>query len=114
MTILGIESSCDETSASVIEAKNNDKKVTILSNVVASSLALHSKTGGIIPETAAREQVKYIIPVITKALKDSNLYPPSSKIHHHPSSTVYCPNIDAIAVTVGPGLIGSLLVGKSR
>ncbi|OGH20693.1 MAG: tRNA (adenosine(37)-N6)-threonylcarbamoyltransferase complex transferase subunit TsaD [Candidatus Levybacteria bacterium RIFCSPHIGHO2_02_FULL_37_13] len=110
MTILGIESSCDETSASVIEAKNNDKKVTILSNVVASSLRIHAKTGGIIPENAAREQVKYIIPVITKALKDSNLYPPSSK-NYLQSSTIYRPNIDAIAVTVGPGLIGSLLVG---
>ncbi len=96
MRILGIETSCDETSAAVITAKTGDTKVKLLSNVVASSISLHAKTGGIIPEVAAREQVKYIIPVIQQALRESNLYPP---------------DIDAIAVTVGPGLIGSLLVG---
>lgn len=96
MRILGIETSCDETAAAVVEGKMNDKKVNILSNVVVSSLTLHSKTGGIIPEVAAREQVKYIIPVIKKAIENCKL-----KIE----------NLDAIAVTVGPGLIGSLLVG---
>lgn len=93
MKILGIETSCDETSAAIVEANLGDKTVKVLSNVVASSLTLHSKTGGIIPEVAAREQVKYIIPAIDRALKDSSLA------------------IDAIAVTAGPGLIGSLLVG---
>jgi N6-L-threonylcarbamoyladenine synthase len=63
---------------------------------LATSLALHAKTGGIIPEQAAREQVKYILPVLKEALKKS-------------SGTIQ--NIDAIAVTYGPGLIGSLLVG---
>lgn len=96
MRILGIETSCDETAAAVVEGKMNDKKVNILSNVVVSSLTLHSKTGGIIPEVAAREQVKYIIPVIKKAIENCKL-----KIE----------NLDAIAVTVGPGLIGSILVG---
>jgi N6-L-threonylcarbamoyladenine synthase len=86
MRILGIETSCDETAAAVVE--NGTK---ILSNVVASSVALHQKTGGIIPEVAAREQLKYILPVIEEALGKRK--------------------IDALAVTVGPGLIGSLLVG---
>ncbi len=94
MRILGIETSCDETGAAVIETESKNKKVTLVSNVLASSLSLHSKTGGIIPETAAREQIKYIIPVIEQALSESR----SSRF-------------DAIAVTVGPGLIGSLLVG---
>lgn len=100
MKILGIETSCDETGASVIEGDLNPpaggKTAKILSNVVASSLALHSKTGGIIPEVAAREQVKYIIPVIKQAMEDGKC-----KME----------NLDAIAVTIGPGLIGSLLVG---
>jgi len=94
MRILGIETSCDETGAAVIEGESENKKVKLISNVLASSLTLHSKTGGIIPETAAREQIKYIIPAIEQALSESR----SSRL-------------DAIAVTVGPGLIGSLLVG---
>lgn len=96
MIILGIETSCDETSASIVERKPNDSKVKLLSNIITSSVLFHSKTGGIIPEIAAREQLKYIIPVIEKALKDSGILEKS---------------IDAIAVTIGPGLIGSLLVG---
>ncbi len=91
MLILGIETSCDETSASIVE--NGTK---ILSNVVASSLPLHAKTGGIIPEVAARQQIKYIIPVIEKAIENCKF-----KIE----------NLGSIAVTIGPGLIGSLLVG---
>ena len=96
MIILGIETSCDETAAAVIEGEKNNKKVKLLSNVVASSVSLHASTGGIIPEVAAREQVKYIIPVIEKVIENSKL-----KIE----------NLDAIAVTIGPGLIGSLLIG---
>jgi len=92
MIILGIETSCDETAAAVVE--NGTK---ILSNVVASSVELHQKTGGIIPEIAAREQIKCIIPVINEAIKQS--------------SNITINNIDALAVTIGPGLIGSLLVG---
>ena len=114
MEILGIETSCDETAAAIIETKKGDSCVKILSNVVTSSLPLHAKTGGIIPETAARQQVKYIIPVIEKVLRESNLYLPASirqLADHLPSSTIHCPDIDAIAVTIGPGLIGSLLVG---
>ena len=91
MKILGIETSCDETSAAVVE-----DGAKVLSNVVASSQEMHVKTGGIVPEVAAREQVKSIIPVIDEALKKANV---TEK------------EIDAIAVTVGPGLIGSLLIG---
>lgn len=94
MKILGIETSCDETGAAVIEAGIGEKSVNLLSNSLASSLVLHSKTGGIIPEVAAREQVKFMIPVLEEALKNTSL-----------------DEIDAVAVTVGPGLIGSLLVG---
>ncbi len=96
MLILGIETSCDETGAAVIEGKPNSKKVNLLSNVVASSLSLHSQSGGIIPENAAREQVKYIVPVIKEALSGAKKN---------------IKDIDAIALTYGPGLIGSLLIG---
>jgi N6-L-threonylcarbamoyladenine synthase len=91
MLILGIETSCDETAAAVVEDGTK-----ILSNVVASSVKLHQKTGGIIPEVAAREQIRCIIPVIEEAIRNKK-YEIS--------------DIEAIAVTVGPGLIGSLLVG---
>lgn len=89
MNIFGIETSCDETAAAVVK----DGK-TVLSSSIASSQKLHVKTGGIIPEVAARKQIESIIPVIEEAL-----------------SLVGKDNIDAIAVTYGPGLIGSLLVG---
>jgi len=85
MKILAIETSCDETAAAIVE--NGTK---IISNIVASSQDMHIKTGGIIPEIAARQQIKSMIPVI----KEAKAGP-----------------IDALAVTVGPGLIGSLLVG---
>lgn len=94
MTILGIETSCDETSVAIIQG---DKQTLILkANIVASSLALHAKTGGVIPENAAREQIKYIHPVIQEALITAKME---------------LIDIDAFAVTYGPGLIGSLLVG---
>lgn len=97
MIILGIETSCDETAASVVE---NGTKV--LSHVLASSADMHTKTGGIIPEVAAREQLKSILPVIEEALVKAF----DSHISHLTS------NIDTIAVTAGgPGLIGSMLVG---
>lgn len=94
MIILGIETSCDETSAAVLEKKENT--LVLKAQNTATSLALHSTTGGIIPENAAREQMKYILPVIQKTLE-------------HAQTTIQ--EIDAIAVTYGPGLIGSLLVG---
>ncbi len=92
--ILGIETSCDETSVAVLEQVNG--RIQILSNITASSALIQSKYGGIIPEQAAREQLKSIIPVITEALAEANI---SQQ------------DLDAIAVTQGPGLIGSLLVG---
>lgn len=91
MRILGIETSCDETAAAVVDNGRH-----LLSNVVSSSLLLHEKTGGIMPEVAAREQLEFIIPVIDKAMKEAG---------------VTGEDLEAVAVTQGPGLIGSLLVG---
>jgi N6-L-threonylcarbamoyladenine synthase len=91
MKILGIETSCDETAAAVIE----DGK-EILSNTIATSSYMHAQTGGIIPEKAAREQLVSVIPVIKEALDKAKCKED---------------DIDKIAVTSGPGLIGSLLVG---
>lgn len=92
--IFAIETSCDETAAAVVQ--NNDNRIILLSNIIASSAKLQSKYGGIIPEQAAREQIKAIIPVIEIALRQAQCKPKQ---------------LDAIAVTQGPGLIGSLLVG---
>ncbi|MBI3290052.1 tRNA (adenosine(37)-N6)-threonylcarbamoyltransferase complex transferase subunit TsaD [Candidatus Microgenomates bacterium] len=98
MLILGIETSCDETAASVVEDGTK-----VLSHVLATSADMHTKTGGIIPEVAAREQLRSIIPVVDAAI--SNATPKGSQAFQ-------ISNIDAIAVTAGgPGLIGSLLVG---
>jgi len=91
MKILAIESSCDETAAAVIENGS-----TILSNVINSQVEIHAQYGGVVPEVAARSHIEVIIPVIEQALNDA-----------HCSWS----DIDAIAVTKGPGLIGSLLIG---
>jgi len=91
MKILGIESSCDETAASVVE-----NGTAVLSDVISSSKDLHEVTGGIVPEVAARKQLEYVVPVISQALAKASLKPAE---------------LDAVAVTIGPGLIGSLLVG---
>ena len=92
--ILGIETSCDETSAAILEQKNG--RIQILSNIIGTSASLQEKYGGVIPELAAREQLKLIIPVIKESLEKASKKPQ---------------DLDAIAVTYGPGLIGSLLVG---
>ncbi|MFN2484957.1 MAG: tRNA (adenosine(37)-N6)-threonylcarbamoyltransferase complex transferase subunit TsaD [Candidatus Limnocylindria bacterium] len=89
--ILAIETSCDETGVAVISGGR-----TIESNVVASQVALHAQTGGIVPEVAARQQLRWIVPTVRQAL--------------HEAGTEWSA-IDAVAVTYGPGLIGSLLVG---
>jgi len=91
--IMGIETSCDETAAAIVK---DGKK--IISNVVASQISIHQKYGGVVPEIASRKHMEYIIPVIDKALDESG-----EKIT----------DLSAIAVTYGPGLIGSLLVGLS-
>lgn len=103
MTILGIETSCDETAVAIVEGENNH--VELKANILATSLALHAKTGGIIPEQAAREQIKYILPALKQTLKKAFDTPDTSDTFDT------FKNIDAIAVTYGPGLIGSLLVG---
>lgn len=100
MIILGIETSFDETAAAVVEI--TEKRVQILSNIISSSASLHEKFGGVVPEHASREQLKVIIPAIQEAF---------SKAHVKPKSPGQKPAIDEIAVTQGPGLIGSLLVG---
>ena len=88
---MGIETSCDETAAAVVENGTN-----LLSNTVASSLAEHAKYGGVVPEIAARSHIQSIMPVIAQALTDASCT---------------WDDIDAIAVTQGPGLGGSLLIG---
>ena len=91
MLILGIESSCDETAASVVEDGER-----ILSSVVSSQVLTHAKYGGVVPELASREHLRKIVPVLDEALKRAG---------------VTLAEIEAVAVTEGPGLIGSLLVG---
>lgn len=110
MKLLAIESSCDETSASIVEKK--DDRVSVITNVTATSLQIHAATGGIIPENAAREQVKFILPVITEALlQNKKLESKNKKDDWNITRKILQNEIDAIAVTYGPGLIGSLLVG---
>ena len=91
MKILGIESSCDETAASIV---TDDRQ--ILSNVIISQIAEHQKFGGVVPEIASRAHLNYMHEVVEKALEDAKLT---------------LTDLDAIAVTAGPGLIGGLLVG---
>ena len=98
MRILGIETSCDETAASVIEG--DTKEVKVLSNVISSQIDIHKKYGGVVPEVAAREHVLNILPVVNEALVKAGI-----KRNETPKK------IDAIAVTIGPGLITSLIVG---
>ncbi|MBI2010441.1 MAG: tRNA (adenosine(37)-N6)-threonylcarbamoyltransferase complex transferase subunit TsaD [Candidatus Chisholmbacteria bacterium] len=102
MIILALETSCDETAAAIVEGDSPTLPVKVLASVVASSEEMHVKTGGIVPEVAAREQMRSIVPVIAEAITKSRT---SSR------SSAGRKSIDAIAVTVGPGLIGSLLVG---
>ncbi|HEY6058618.1 MAG TPA: tRNA (adenosine(37)-N6)-threonylcarbamoyltransferase complex transferase subunit TsaD [Candidatus Limnocylindrales bacterium] len=89
--ILAVESSCDETGVAVTEDGRR-----ILANVVASQVALHAATGGIVPEVAARAHLRWIVPVLDEAIADAGVRPS---------------DVDAVGVTYGPGLAGSLLVG---
>jgi N6-L-threonylcarbamoyladenine synthase len=91
MLILGIETSCDETAAAIVKDGRE-----IISNVVFSQIPLHKKTGGVVPEVAAREHVIKIAPVIEETFRKARIAPRE---------------IDAIAVTAGPGLLSSLLIG---
>ena len=96
MKILGIESSCDETAASVVEVDEVNGGNKTLSNVISSQISIHQKYGGVIPELAAREHVLNILPVINEALSLAKVNPN---------------NIDLLGVTTGPGLITSLISG---
>jgi N6-L-threonylcarbamoyladenine synthase len=111
MRILAIETSCDETSAAVVEKKDNI--IQVLSHTTATSIALHATTGGIIPENAAREQVKMILPVIADALLKFKKIQTieDTKKNWENANEILKNEIDALAITHGPGLIGSLLVG---
>ncbi len=91
MKILGIETSCDETSAALVE-----DGVSILSNVISSQIDIHARYGGVVPEVASRQHLLSILPVIKKAMS---------------SAQAGWNDIDAVAVTFGPGLAGSLLIG---
>ncbi len=93
MKILGIESSCDETAAAIVE-----NGTEILSSEIASQVEIHARYGGVVPEVASRQHILSVIPVIQKAMEDAD---------------TEWDDIDGIAVTVGPGLAGSLLVGVS-
>lgn len=91
MKVLGIESSCDETSAGVVEDGHR-----LLSNVVRTQIEIHKEYGGVVPEIAARNHIEVILPVVNKSLSDAK---------------IDWSEVDAIAVTAGPGLLGSLMVG---
>jgi N6-L-threonylcarbamoyladenine synthase len=92
MLTLGIETSCDETAAAVLQDE------TVLSNIVSSQIDIHKKYGGVVPELASREHLKNLIPIIREALS---------------SALVSLSDINLVAVTYTPGLIGALLVGVS-
>jgi N6-L-threonylcarbamoyladenine synthase len=93
MRILGIETSCDETAVALVEGKNG--RVREIESLVASQIDIHAATGGVVPEVAAREHVSAIIPLVSTLLGKWSKRP----------------NIDVIAVTAGPGLFSSLMVG---
>jgi tRNA N6-adenosine threonylcarbamoyltransferase len=92
MRVLGIETSCDETAAAVLDG------ATLRSSIVQSQDAVHRGYGGVVPELASRRHLEVVLPVVENALKDAG---------------VGLPDVEGIAVTYGPGLVGSLLVGLS-
>lgn len=94
--ILAIETSCDETAASVIKTDKKPGRLIVLANIISSQIAIHKKYGGVVPEVAAREHVLNILPVINEALIKAKIKPQQ---------------LTAIAVTKGPGLITSLITG---
>lgn len=97
--VLGIETSCDETAAAVVTSSGE-----VLSSIVASQVDVHATFGGVVPELAGRAHLELLTPVIGRAIEESKVGSADSKR----------PSLDAIAATVGPGLVGSLLVGLSE
>jgi N6-L-threonylcarbamoyladenine synthase len=98
--VLGIETSCDETAAAIVEAGTS-----VLSSVVSSQVDLHARYGGVVPEIASRAHVDLIVPVVAQAFVEAGL-------SDRPVDGEGC-DIDAVAATYGPGLVGALLVGVS-
>ncbi len=99
MIILGIESSCDDTAVAVVEALSDEKYThRVLSSIVNSQDDIHGEYGGIVPELASRKHIEDIIPVVEEALKRAG---------------ITIDQVDAIGVTQGPGLVGSILIGLS-
>jgi N6-L-threonylcarbamoyladenine synthase len=96
MYILGVETSCDETAASVIKADRKTGRIKVLSRIISSQIEIHKKYGGVVPEIAAREHVLNILPVINESLAKARIAPAK---------------LDLIGVTKGPGLITSLIAG---
>ena len=96
MLYLAIESSCDETAVAVVESPRGKDEFTVLSSVISSQVDIHAKFGGVVPEIASRAHIEAISPLAYKALSDASVVPEQ---------------IDAVAVTTEPGLIGALLVG---
>ncbi len=90
--VLGIETSCDETAVGIVQGRK------LLANVIASSVEEHARFGGVVPEVASRAHLEAMQPAIARALKESG---------------TELKDLDAIAVTAGPGLVGALLVGVS-
>ena len=91
--VLAIETSCDETAASVVMGGND-----ILSSIVSSQIEIHARFGGVVPEVASRAHLEALIPVVNAAITEAGILPS---------------RIDVVAATAGPGLIGALLVGVS-
>jgi N6-L-threonylcarbamoyladenine synthase len=98
--ILGIETSCDETAAAIVEGGT-----TVLSSVVSSQVDLHARYGGVVPEIASRAHVDLLVPVVAQAFVEAGL-------SDRPRDDGHC-EIDAVAATYGPGLVGALLIGVS-
>src|SRR5688572_6741518 len=99
MNVLGIETSCDETAAAVVATTGDEARPwRMRSNVIASQGDIHREWGGVVPEIASRQHVRDICGVVERALADA---------------AIEWTGVDALAVTQGPGLVGSLLVGVS-
>ncbi len=96
--LLAIETSCDETSIAIVRNGTGSRPTEVLSNVVSSQIELHAEFGGVVPEVASRAHLEMLEPVLAQALAEANVTPD---------------DIDAVAATHGPGLIGALLIGVS-